>query len=148
MKTVLFFALFTLAIHGKAGAQTEITVDTTSYVPMVTVSDESFAGMCESFEKKLGNHSASGIVTFRPKTMPIGQDEKSGSIWILNSSGKTVEIASSELPAPLRKIRGSVARNVLQASCYTENMMFFGKRDVLIVTVDNADANAVAQALR
>lgn len=145
---IVLIALFSLVLCGNASAQTEVSLDTSSYVPLVKVSDDSFADMCLNFEKKIGHHSASGIVNFRPKTMPIGQDEKSGSIWILNSSGKSVEIASSELPTSLRKIRGSVARNVLHASCYTEDMMFFRKRDVLIFTVDNADAEAVIQALR
>ncbi len=147
MKTVLI-ALFTLTLCGNANAQTEVSLDTSSYVPIVKVSDDSFADMCQMLQKKTGNDSASGIVTFRPKVMPIGQDEKSGSIWILTTSGKPIEFAQSELPPALRKLHGTVARNVLQASCYTENMMFFGKRDVIILTVDNADASAVAQALR
>ncbi len=141
-------ALFTLVLASNAAAQTEVSVDTSSYVPIVKVSDDSFAEMCQMLQKKTGNDSASGIVTFRPKVMPIGQDEKSGSIWILTTSGKPIEFAQSELPPALRKLHGTVARNVLQASCYTENMMFFGKRDVIILTVDNADASAVAQALR
>lgn len=141
-------ALFTLALVSSASAQTKVTVDTSSYVPMVTVTDEAFAEMCQSFQKKLGHDSASGIVTFRPKTMPIGQDERSGSIWVLNNTGKSLEVSGNELPAPLRKLRGTVVRNILQASCYTQDMMFFNSREVVIVTVDVADANAVAQALR
>jgi hypothetical protein len=141
-------ALFITLIAGNASAQTIVSVDTSTQVPTVTIKDDAFEGMCQSFEKMLGRDSASGIVTFRPKTMPIGQDERSGSIWILGNMGKSLEVSGNQLPAPLRKLRGTVVRNILQASCYTEDMMFFGKQTVVIVTVDVADANAVAQALR
>lgn len=142
-------ALFTLALASSASAQTKVSVDISSYVPMVILENEDFAGMCQSFQKKLGRISASGIITFRPKVMPIGQDERSGSVWIVRSMGKTVEIGNNELPDPLRKLRGNVVRNILQASCYTdERETFFNSREVVIVTVNVADADLVAQALR
>ncbi len=144
----LLIALFTLVLAIPASAQTTVTVETTSYVSIVKVTDNSFVEMCQNFQKKIGHDSASDIVIFRPKVMPIGQDEKSGSIWLINTTGRSIEIAGSELPAPLRKLRGAVVRNILQASCYTQDMMFFNRRDVVMTTVDSTDANAVAQALR
>ncbi|TSC70330.1 MAG: hypothetical protein CEO12_433 [Parcubacteria group bacterium Gr01-1014_46] len=141
-------SLFILVLSSGASAQTTVVVDTSSYVPTVTASDDVFVDMCFSFAKKLGQTPVPSILTFKPKVMPAGQDEKSGSVWVLGHMGQQVEIAQSELPTPLRKLHGAVARNVLQASCYTENMMFFGRRDVVIITVDKVDADAVANALR
>lgn len=147
MKT-LFFALFTLVSASAVMAQTTVEVDTTGQVPTVTVSDDSFEAMCQSLKIMHDDENKSGIITFRPKVMLYGQDDKSGSVWVLSTMGKRVEISQTKLAPKLQKLRGAVVRNVLQASCYTEDMMFFTRRSVVILTASVEDANAVASALR
>lgn len=148
MNHAMIAIIFTLVFAGNTFAQPEVKVETNSYSSNVKVSDDSFAQMCQSFQKKLPHDSFSGIIVFRPKNMPIGQDERTGSIWVLETSGNNIEFPQSELAPYLRKISGTVARGIIKASCYTENALFFGMRDVMIVTVRAEDALNLEQVLK
>jgi hypothetical protein len=148
MRYVFGIALF-LITSTASFAQGIAKVDTDSYVPTVVASDDSFAIMCQNFVKKVGGKNpSSGIITFKPKVMTPSEYRNSGSVWVLNSIGNNkVEVSNTELPLVLRRLTGELARNILQMSCYTENMFFFGQRDVLIITAEDKDAIAVANAL-
>lgn len=144
-----FGVILWLLVSTTSFAQGIARVDKDSYVPTVLVSDDSFAVMCQNFVKKVGGKKpASGILTFKPKVMMPSQYRDSGSVWVLNSIGHNrVEIPNKELPLILRRLTGELARNILQVSCYTDNIFFFSQRDVSIITAEDKDAIAVADAL-
>lgn len=146
MRYALAVVLVLLSTTASA-QQFEVEVEE-GLVPIVRVTGQPIALMCEGFVKEFGVAPETGMISVKPKTLPFGQNEGMGNIWVVRLGNKEVEVESLELPAPLRNLRGPVARMVLRGTCYTEEKSFFSTRDIAFVTANATEAQVVARVLR
>lgn len=140
----LVFTLFSVTASAQ---QFEVVVEE-SIVPTVRVTGGPIALMCESFVKEFGIAPETGMISLKPKTLPFGQNERMGVIWVARMGNKEIEVESLELPTPLQHLKGPEARLVLRGTCYTQEKSFFSTRDVVFVTANSTEARVIARVLR
>lgn len=145
---VLFLILVPRICFSQVEISTESLVSENHPLNLVRISGQPIALMCEGFVKEFGFNPANGMISIKPKTFPSGQEEMMGEVWVVMLGNKEIEVERQDLPPPLNRFRGVIARRILRGTCYTRESSFFGLGDLSFITANFTEAQMLAKTLR
>ncbi len=124
--------------------------DTDSPIPTVKITSPAFVQMCKDFSDRIGGATALGMVQFKPKVVTMANGSRAGEVWVIQTGNMpdTFEVSSHSLPHELKKLIGKDAQNVLLATCYLRENVFYGTNDVVIIAASQKDAVALVTAIQ
>lgn len=104
--------------------------------------------MCQNFVSKIGRVPPSRTISFKPKTLPAGQEWRTGEIWSIMSGTLPVEVSANELPGSLRRLRGASALAIKRATCYLIDKRGYNTHAVTIRVDNQEEADEIVKALK
>jgi hypothetical protein len=124
-----------------------VTMDTSGPVPIVKVWHPSFEKMCQDLAKKVEAPAEAISIQLRPKSMPPSRVRNLGDIWIVSLEKKTLEVPATELPEPLRRIRGQAADVIFIGICRLKDSYSYSTEDVVFVLINKEDAQLLRDSI-